>query len=284
MSAEGTPESLRSTGSPAATFSYPESAARALGIAAERADWLRRPTGAVPALDDLEPEAARLLVDASLAMADDVWLEPAATRKLLSAYGVPLVPEQIANDPDEAIAAADALGRPVVLKTAAAGVHKTESGGVALNLETDAEIRAAAERIVGPLIVQPMIRGGTELLAGVVQDPVFGPLVAFGPGGVLAELIGGTEFRIAPLTDIDAGELVQGGKAGQLVRGFRGAAAADADALALLVHRLSRLALDLPEVAELDLNPVLALSNGCVAVDARIRLRARPGSRSLKSW
>jgi acetate---CoA ligase (ADP-forming) len=284
MSADGTPESLRAAGSPAATFSYPESAARALGVAAERADWLRRPAGAVPTIDGTALEGARLLVETTLATSDDVWLDPAATRKLLSAYGVPLVPEQMAIGADDAIAAADALGRPVVLKTAAAGAHKTESGGVALNLESDEEIRAAAERIGGALVVQPMIRGGTELLAGVVQDPVFGPLVAFGPGGVLAELIGGAEFRIAPLTDVDADELVRGGKAGQLVRGFRGAAPADADALVMLVHRLSRLALDLPEVAELDLNPVLALPSGCVAVDARIRLRARPGNRSLKGW
>ena len=284
MSADGTPESLRATDSPAATFSYPESAARALGVAAERADWLRRPAGAVPTLDDIELDDAHGLVETTLATADDVWLDPAATRQLLSAYGVPLVPERIAIGADEVLSAAQALGRPVVLKTAAAGVHKTESGGVALNLETDDEIRAAAERIGGPLLVQPMISGGTELLAGIVQDPVFGPLVAFGPGGVLAELIGGADFRIAPLTDLDADELVQGGKAGQLVRGFRGAAAADADALVMLVHRLSRLALDLPEVAELDLNPVIALPSGCVAVDARIRLRARPGSRSLKSW
>src|SRR5207253_5166391 len=134
--------------------------------------------------------------------------------------------------------AAQVLGRPVVLKTAGAGAHKTESGGVVLNLETDDEIRGAAERIGGPLLVQPMIKGGTELLAGIVQDPLFGPLVAFGPGGVLAELIGGTAFRIAPLTDLDADELVHGGKAGSLVRDFRGAAAADAGALVTLLHRL----------------------------------------------
>src|SRR5262249_58607238 len=103
------------------------------------------------------------------------------------------------------------------------------------------------------------------LLAGGVQDPVFGPLVAFGPGGVAAELIGGAQFRIAPLTDLDAEELVQGGKAGRLVRGFRGAPAADSEALAELLHSLSRLALDLPEVAELDLNPVMAPHHGrCV--------------------
>jgi len=245
---------------------------------------LRRPTGTVPTIDGIDRATARRLVDTELAASDDVWLDAAAARTLLTAYGVPLVPEQVAADAAGAVAAARALGRPVVLKTAAAGVHKTESGGVALNLETDDEIRAAAERIGGPLLVQPMIKGGTELLAGIVQDPLFGPLVAFGPGGVLAELIGGAGFRIAPLTDRDADELVQGGKAGQLVRGFRGAAAADATALVTLVHRLSQLAVDLPEVAELDLNPIIALPSGCVAVDARIRLCARPGDRSLKSW
>lgn len=148
----------------------------------------------------------------------------------------------------------------------------------------DEEIRAAAERIGGPLLVQPMITGATELLAGVVRDPVFGPLVAFGPGGVLAELIDGAAFRIAPLTDVDAEELVHGGKAGRLVRGYRGAAVADAAALDDLLQRLSRLAIDVPELAELDLNPVLALPHGCVTVDARVRLRARPRTRSPKSW
>ena len=129
-----------------------------------------------------------------------------------------------------------------------------------------------------------MLRGGAELLAGVVQDPVFGPLVAFGPGGVLAELIGDAAFRIAPLTDVDALELVTTGKAGRLVAGFRGAPPSDAPALADLVLRLSRLADDLPEVAELDLNPVLGLPNGYVAVDARILLRTPPHVRRTKGW
>ncbi|HJX48355.1 MAG TPA: GNAT family N-acetyltransferase [Gaiellaceae bacterium] len=284
VSADGTPETLRDPASPLATFAYPESAAHALGVAAGRAEWLRRPAGTVPEIDKIDVAAARRLVDSALADSGDVWLDAADIRTLLTAYGVPLVPEQVAADADEAVAAADALGRPVVLKTAVAGVHKTESGGVALNLETDEEIRAAAERIGGPLLVQPMIGGGTELLAGVVQDPLFGGLVAVGPGGVFAELIGGAEFRIAPLTDRDADELVNGGKAGQLVRGFRGAAAADDNALTSLVHRLSRLAVDFPEVAELDLNPIIALPTGCVAVDARIRLRSRSEDRSLKSW
>jgi acetate---CoA ligase (ADP-forming) len=132
--------------------------------------------------------------------------------------------------------------------------------------------------------VQPMVSGGAELLAGLVQDPVFGPLIAFGPGGVLAELIGDAAFRIAPLTDVDAEEIVLGGKAGRLVAGFRGTPAADTRALVELVLRLSRLAEDLPEIVELDLNPVIGLPSGCLALDARARVQRPSGPRALKSW
>lgn len=197
---------------------------------------------------------------------------------------MPLVAERGAATPEEAVEAARQLGFPVVLKTAAAGAHKTEQGGVALDLVDESALRAAAERIRAPLLVQPIVRGGAELLVGVVQDPVFGPLVAFGPGGVLAELIGEAQFRLAPLTDLDAAELVRCGKAGRLVAGFRAAPPADESALVDLLLRLSLLADDLPEVAELDLNPVLALPERCVAVDARVRLADRARSRRTKSW
>src|SRR6185312_7577444 len=111
-----------------------------------------------------------------------------------------------------------------------------------------------------------------ELLAGLVQDPVFGPIVAFGPGGVYAELIGSANFALAPLTDVDAGELLSTGKVAKLVDGWRGAPPVERAAIADLLHRLSRLAADLPDVAELDLNPVLAGPDGCVAVDLRVRI------------
>jgi acetyl coenzyme A synthetase (ADP forming)-like protein len=284
LSAEGTPAALRDEASPVAAFPYPESAARALGFAAERAEWLRRPAGAVPALDGIDAAAARALVDDTLAGADEAWLDARRTRALLSAYGVPLVPERLASSADEAVEAARELGLPAVVKTAAAGAHKTETGGVAIDLRTEEQVHAAVERIGAPVLVQPYVRGGAELLAGVVQDPVFGPLVAFGPGGVLAELIGDAAFRIGPLTDVDAEDLVLGGKAGILVRGFRGAPAADSAALVDLVHRLARLAEDLPEVAELDLNPVIAQPSGCVAVDARVRVRRGARTPALKGW
>lgn len=276
MSSEGIPEALRGAVAP---FTSPEAAARALGRAAERADWLRRPLGTVP-----EPEVHREAAAELVAEAEEGWLDPAATRALLQAYGISVVPEGLAEGPDEAVAVARDLGFPVVVKTAAAGAHKTETGGVALGLEDDASVRAAAEGMGGPVVVQRMVVGGTELLAGLVQDPTFGPLVAFGPGGVLAELIGEASFRIAPLTDVDADELLEEGKAGILVRGFRGAPPADRAALADLLHRLSRLGEDMPSVAELDLNPVLALPDGCVAVDARVRVQRHEPHVRTKSW
>jgi acetyl coenzyme A synthetase (ADP forming)-like protein len=283
MSSAGVPQPLRA-GSAAAAFAYPESAARALGRVAGRAEWLRRPLGSVPSLDGVDRAAASALVERALARSDDAWLDPAETRELLAAYGLPLVPERIAEDADAAVAAAEELGYPAVVKSAAAGAHKTESGGVALDLPDEAAVRTAAARIGFPVVVQPMLGGGTELLAGLVQDPVFGPLVAFGPGGVFAELIGEASLRIAPLTDVDAEELVTSGKAGRLVRGFRGAPPADTAALLELVHRLSAIGDDLPAVTELDLNPVLGFPDRAVAVDARVRVTRAVEQRREKSW
>ncbi|HEX2496670.1 MAG TPA: GNAT family N-acetyltransferase, partial [Gaiellaceae bacterium] len=265
-------------------FAYPESAARALGLAAARAEWLRRPAGFVPQIDGVDSARGRALIAEALTAGDDLWLRPDQVRELLEAYGIPVVPEQIAATPDEAAAAAAELGYPAVVKSAVPGAHKTETGGIALELESDDDVRQAAGRIGLPVIVQPMLEGSAELLAGIVQDPVFGPLVAFGPGGVFAELIGHAEFRIAPLTDADAGELVTGGKAGELVRGFRGKPAADENALTDLLHRLSRLGDDLNEVAELDLNPVIASPDGCVAVDARVRVSRKEAALRTKTW
>ena len=278
ISSEGIPVSFSSAS--LAAFSYPESAAQALGRAADRAEWLRAPQGRVIELEGVDALQAREVVRA----AGERWLTPAEARTLLQAYGVPLVAERNAGDVDEAVAAAEDLGYPIVLKTAQAGVHKTERGGVALDLRDEEAVREAAERIGSPFIVQPLVRGGAELLVGAVQDPVFGPLAAVGPGGVLAELIGDARFRLAPLTDADADELVHSGKVGRLLGGFRGAPASDAAAVSDLLLRVSRLVDDQPEVAELDLNPVIAGPDGCVAVDARIRVAAPARTMRMKTW
>jgi acetate---CoA ligase (ADP-forming) len=281
LSAKGAPVSLQCVAQ-VPSFAYPEAAAKALALAAERGEWLRRPAGTVPELECDRDEARAVVQEA--VEAGDGWLDAEQTRRLLVAYGLPVVPERLGATPDAAVEAACELGYPVVVKTAAAGAHKTDAGGVILDLADDDAVRAAAEKIGGPLLVQPFVRGGAELLAGAVQDPVFGPLVAFGPGGVLAELIGEAQFRLAPLTDLDAEELVRSGKAGRLVAGFRGTPPADEQALVDLLLRLSALAEDLPQVVELDLNPVLALPDRCVAVDARVRVAEHGPTHRTKSW
>jgi acetate---CoA ligase (ADP-forming) len=278
ISAAGTPEALLSA--PVSAFAYPESAARALGRAADRGEWLRRPQGRVVELEGVDVERARAICSDTA----ERWLDSHEARELLDAYGIPLVAERAAASVDDAVAAADELGFPVVLKTALAGVHKTERGGVALDLRDAQAVREAAERIGPPLLVQPLVSAGVELLIGAVEDPVFGPLVALGPGGTLAELIGDASFRPAPLTDVDADELVTYGKVGVLLAGYRGAPPADVRQVSDVVLRVARLVDDLPEVAELDLNPVIAGPDGCVAVDARIRVAVPARTTHAKTW
>jgi acetyl coenzyme A synthetase (ADP forming)-like protein len=282
MDARGIPPVLLEAG--VASYGYPESAARALGRAAARAEWLRRPAGSVPVLEGIDRGRARRVVSAALERAPDLWLDPDDSRALLEAYGIPVVEQRVAGTPGEAARFAAELGFPVVVKTALAGAHKTESGGVVLDLQTEEDVRAAAERVGGEVLVQPMRSGSAELLAGLVQDELFGPLIALGPGGVLAELIGDAGVRIAPLTDVDAHELVLEGKSGALVRGYRGKPAADAAAVVDVLHRLSALGEDLPEVAELDLNPLIIGPDGCVAVDARVRVAMTEARPQTKTW
>jgi len=284
VSAEGTPAALREHGSPVVALPYPESAARALSLAVAHSEWLARPTPNDFPIAGIDAATARNVVDSALAQATDMWLPPSEARALLQAYGIPLVAESEAADSEQAVSAASELGFPAVVKTAAPGVHKSELGGVAVDLRDEKEVRVAAERIGFPVIVQPFLESGIELLAGIVQDPVFGPLVAFGAGGALAELIGEASFRLAPLDALEADELVTGGKAGRLVAGFRGAPAADAKSVADLLLRLGRLAADMPEINELDLNPILAGPSGCTVVDARVRLSTPAPRRQLKGW
>jgi acetate---CoA ligase (ADP-forming) len=264
-------------------FGSPEAAARALAVAARRGAWLREPAGVVPELEGVDRAAARAIAVEALAHVDDVWLDARQSRELLEAYGIRLAPEALAESPEQAAHVASVIGMPVVVKSAAAGLHKTESGGVALDLRDRDAVLQAARRIGCPVLVQPMM-GGAELLVGATQDPTFGPLVAIGLGGVQAELIGAVSFALAPLTDSDAAELLARDPLGRLVAGFRGRPPLAVGALADLLHRLSALALDLPEVAELDLNPILADDRGYYAIDRRVRLRRHAAEIRLKTW
>jgi acyl-CoA synthetase (NDP forming)/GNAT superfamily N-acetyltransferase len=267
-----------------ARFAFPESAARALGRAVGRWRWLSRQAGSTPALGGCDRAAARSIVSRGLGSGNESWLEPRAAWALLEAYGIPTVGQQTAPSVDEAVAASGRLGYPVAVETAAAGVHKSDTGGVAIGLDGPDAVRAAVERIGAPVVVQKMAEPGVEFLIGAVRDPVFGPLIAFGPGGVSAELIDDARFALAPITDVDVAELLGGGAAGKLVRGYRGGPAADTSSLADLLYRLAALAVDIPELAELDLNPVIAGPDVCVAVDARILVRRGGADDRAKTW
>jgi len=208
---------------------------------------------------------------------------------VLRAMGLPVVPGGVACTADEAADVARSLGFPVAVKLASHQIlHKTELGAVFLQLPDEAAVRHAFDSIRSRLVqegrlesmegvlVQPMVTDGVEVIVGVTQDPLFGPLIAFGLGGVHVEILGDVCFRVTPLTDRDAGEMVREIRGYRLLEGFRGHSPADVKAIEEVLLRLSLLVEEVPEISELDLNPVFALppGQGCRIVDARIRVEA----------
>ncbi len=199
-------------------------------------------------------------------------------------------------DASQAADAASALGFPVVLKAAAPElVHKTDVDGVALDLSSPDGVRRAFEAMAGRLgpamggaVIQPMASAGVKTLIGVTQDPAFGPLVAFGLGGIATDVLGDVAFRIVPLTDVDARHLVRSVRAAPLLLGHRGRPAVDTAALEDILLRVGMLAEAVPELAELDLNPVIVSEQGATVVDAKVRLQPAtlgpgPLSRAMRS-
>jgi acetyl coenzyme A synthetase (ADP forming)-like protein len=279
MSAKGAPAILR----PIPTYPFPESAAIALARATQYGEWLSRPAGVVPDFPDLEPDRARGIVGAALGRRGG-WLDPIEARDLLSAFGIPAADLRLAQDAGGAVRAAGDIGFPVALKAVGPSIlHKTEVGGVRLGLQNADEVRDAAleleARLGGAMtgiLVQAMVPGGAEVIVGVVRDPTFGPLVLYGSGGTLVELVSDVSFRLHPVTDADAREMLEEVKGTALLRGYRGAPRADEAALRDLILRVSALVEACPEVREMDLNPVKILPEGASVVDARIRVERRP--------
>ena len=262
-------------------YADPGNAARALGHAVRYRAWRGQQRGTVPELEGLRPADARALVTGFLAGSPDGgWLPQASAAELVSCYGIPLVATVAAATEEEAAAAAAQLSGPVVLKAEAEGlVHRTGAGSVRVDLRTPQEVAEGYRMLVagfGPrlerVLVQPMLAGGVEMMIGVSQEPVFGPLVVFGSGDVATEVPGDHVTRLTPLTDVDAGEMITSVRAAPLLAGHQGTPPADTAALADALLRVSRLADDLPEVSELDLNPVLARPDGIWCADVRVRI------------
>jgi acyl-CoA synthetase (NDP forming)/RimJ/RimL family protein N-acetyltransferase len=272
-------------------YEFPEQAARALGKAADYAEWRRTPAGAHPAFEGLRIHEARELCRQIVRMRGETWLTAEELHRLLQAADIQLAPGVLAGSEDEAAALARVFGFPVVAKIVSpSAVHKTEIGGVRLHLSNEQAVRAAykelaavaADKLHGVLegiLIQPMMTDGVETMAGLSQDPMFGPLVAFGLGGINVELFRDVAFRIAPLTDRDADELMRSVRGYALLEGYRNQPAADLPALRNVLLKISFLGSQIPELLDLEFNPVIVqrAGRGCQIVDARARVGPMPG-------
>ena len=263
-------------------YAYPESAARALGHAARYGMWLASPPGRVPDLGGLRQDRARELVTGRLTdTPKGGWLPLDATAELLGCYGVRLADRIAVTTQDAAVAAAARFAAPVALKADVPGlVRRRDASAVLLNLQGADEVRRGFRSLretfgdrLAAVIVQPMITGGVQVMISVLQEQMFGPLVLFGLGGPAAYVLADRAARLAPLTDSDADELIRSIRAAPLLLGRPGTPAADLAALRDMLLRISQLADDLPQIAELDL-PVIARPDGARAVDGQIRIQA----------
>jgi acetyltransferase len=271
------------------SFAFPEATATALAKVCEYNNWLKRPKGTIPQLASINRKQAGKIIEEALKQKKNkpLWLDPNSIDSLLDAYGIRIAQSKSALTAEDAAKAAEEIGFPVVVKLLSDVItHKTEVDGVILNLNNPQEVMHAFNQIKERMVsrgkqkemqgvtVQQMVSNGVEVIVGVTQEPSFGSLLLFGLGGIYTELFKDVVVRIHPLTDIDAQEMVRSVKAYRFLEGWRGAEPADIKAIEELLLRVSAMVEDLPQIAELDFNPVKALGrgNGYVVVDARILL------------
>lgn len=268
------------------SYPFPEVAARALAKAVAYGKWLGRPVDEPKKFDDIRRDEALGIVSRGLTRGSG-WLPSGQAEELLKCYGIPVVQTIDAATPEEAAQASLRLRGPVALKGVAEGLlHKTEAGAVALDLLGYDEVKSAADQMLASLsaqgfpspsfIVEPMVPKGVEMIVGITSDPIFGPLVACGAGGTLVELIKDVSTRLSPVTERDASEMLRELRTFPLLNGYRGAPKCDVPKLQEVIERISALAEDLPEVTELDLNPVIVAPQGVSVVDFRVRVEERP--------
>jgi acetyl coenzyme A synthetase (ADP forming)-like protein len=266
-------------------YAFPESAARALAAMLRYRTWRDKPTGRMVSFPSARP--ASLPIIAAARRDQREWLTETELTALLTACGVPIVRSLSVRTRRELPSAAGAIGYPVVVKVAApAIIHKARVGGVLVDIRTEDELTSRLDQLEASLsdqgfspdhygfLVQPMLAGGREVIMGISRAPKIGPVLMFGLGGIFVETLKDVVFRFAPITDLEAGEMLTGIRAHPLLKGFPGQPPVAMDLLQDLLLRLSQLALDVPEIVELDINPFLAFPDPdrCAAVDARIRI------------
>jgi acetyl coenzyme A synthetase (ADP forming)-like protein len=267
------------------TYVFPESAARALGVLNRQREWMAQPAPAAARLAVNRETAAAIISPARNEQRDR--LSTLEALSLLAAYGIPIAPARIASDVDAAVAASTEIGFPVAMKIVSADVvHKSDVGGVELDVRSAEEVWQAYERLIARVqarapsaritgvLVQHMasVEGGRETIAGIARDRDFGPLIMFGLGGIYVEALHDVVFRIAPIDERQAASMPDLLRGAAALGAIRGHAAVDRLAIGDVLQRLSQLAVDFPDIAELDINPLIAHAGGVIAVDARIVL------------
>jgi acetyl coenzyme A synthetase (ADP forming)-like protein len=265
-------------------YSFPERAARALAAMARYREWVHRPRTEYRVFTDVQIEQARETIARAKRQGRSLLLEPEA-HDVLKAYGFPVLQYRFAKSEDEALQAAREIGYPVVLKIVSPDItHKVDVGGVKLDIHSDAELRenyrqmladvqkAKPDARIFGIFVQEFIKGGKETILGLKRDPLFGPLLMFGLGGIYVEALRDVTFRIAPIRELGVTRMIRQIRGFKILEGFRGEPPSDIDAIAECLARLSQLATQLEEIVELDINPLVVFERGRGArvVDARI--------------
>ena len=262
---------------------FPESVGTILRAMKVYGDWLKKPEEEPVVFDNVKTDTVQKIINDVLHLGS---MGEVLTRPLLEAYGIPLIPANTAKDADGAIDVAKEIGYPVVMKINSPDIlHKSDLGGIRLGLNDSAAVRQAYQEMISQIqakmptaridgvLVEAMAPKGQEVIIGMKRDPGFGPIMMFGLGGIFVELFKDVSFRVAPLTKSDAYDMIQTTRAGKLLTGYRGQAPADLDAVVDTILRLSQLAVDFEELEEIEINPLLVLETGCMALDGRVILK-----------
>ena len=262
-------------------YTFPESAVRALAAMYEYQRWVERPRTQIKHFDVDVGKAQEIILNAKRAGLTNLPQDEAL--RILSTYGVPVIKTETASSKTEAVEAATRIGYPVAMKIVSPDVvHKIDVGGVKLDLNSDQDVSEAFDEIlknvnsrvpgarIEGVLLQEYITGGTETIIGIHRDPKFGPLLMFGLGGIYVEAYRDVSFRLAPIRELSADNMISQIRGSKILQGFRGQPPADTKTIAECIERLSQLSIDLPDVTELDVNPLVAFANGCKALDARV--------------
>ncbi len=292
ISAANTIELRDGRGNVVPVYAFPEDAVQSLFHSYTYSTYRTLREGHVPSFPEIDDERARKELEESGVLKQGGWLPPEEALRLLKEYGIPSAETRIALSADEAVKAAKDIGFPVAMKLRSRTItHKTEVGGVVIGLQSEDEVRGAYQEMKTRLetagrgeqmegvVIQPVLKGGQEIILGMTPDPVFGPLVMVGLGGIYVELIKDVAFSIHPLTDLDTDYMFSQLKGLPLLWGWRGSPARDIDALREVLLRFSALIEDFPEIAAVEINPLMVFDRGkgTTAVDARILFRPATG-------